>query len=174
MADLAAAVEPLRLLPLQPRICFFKPLGHPLRIARLFDERLGIPLAPPGREEITAINMQRPRQSRQRIGHRMNDVLAQRHDVLFRQRLCSRCFDAFLAVRQASPENVVFATRVDPDDRPHAVIVRQEVHPRRPDDIQDREVVCAVQRLDLPLSWFPKSGQNGPGQRHGTRYHFAD
>ena len=118
--------------------------------------------------------MQRPRQSGQRIGHRMNDVLAQRRDVLFRQRLCSRCFDPFFAARQASPENVVFATRVDPDDRPHAVIVRQEVHPRRPDDIQDREVVCAVQRLDLPLSWFPKSRQNGPGLRHGTRQDFAD
>jgi hypothetical protein len=79
----------------------------------------------------------------------VNNLLSQRCGVPFRQCFCPRSFHFATAVH-TTPENVVLAPRVDSNVSPHLVIVGQQSHPRCPDDIQDREIVRAVERFNLP------------------------
>src|SRR5262249_14879234 len=65
----------------QQGIRFFKPARHLGAIERLFAKTLCVPFAARDAEKISAINMQRGRQPRDRIGDGVNDVAPQRLSV---------------------------------------------------------------------------------------------
>jgi hypothetical protein len=66
------------------------------------------------------------------------------------------------AVLEAAVELVVLAAAVDPDDRPHVVVMGEQVHVGRPDDVERGELFRAVpdrhHRADRAV---PHLGLNG-------------
>ncbi len=77
----------------------------------------------------------------------MDDVAAKRSDLANAHRLCARRLDLGATgprLRQLSPENVVFAPAVDADHSKHVVVMGQERHVRRPDKVDDCQVVRLI------------------------------
>jgi hypothetical protein len=77
-----------------------------------------------------------------------------------------------LASSNAAPEAVVLAAAVDPDHGPHAVVVRHDRHLRRPDDVEDRQIGCAMQQLDAGARRLPDGAQQrgAIGHRPGDEF----
>src|SRR5258708_20669201 len=101
---------------------FGKEAPGALHVKALLAQRLGVPFATRLGEEGAAIDMEGAGQPRNWVGHRMNDVVAKRHGILFRQGLRSGGFNGPAVVgRQATPEDVVFPAGIDADDGPHLV-----------------------------------------------------
>ena len=98
-------------------------------------------------------------QPRDRIGDRVDDIVAKRLGVTNAQRLGAGRFDA-VTVADATPEHIVLAAAVDTDNRPHVVIVGHDRHHRRPDHIQDREVGSVVELLSFCASRFAEALEN--------------
>src|ERR1700730_3023883 len=118
--------------------------------------------------------MDRTGQTPNRVGHRMDDVASQGKSVAFAQRFGACALDsAPRLARQPPPQDVVLATRVDADDGPHLVVVGHDGHPWPPDDIQDREISRAVERLDLRAAWLTQRLQDRPGSLDRPGYDFT-
>ena len=79
------------------------------------------------------------------IRHGVHRVVAEHRDVASDEFLAARLDEPVGAVADAPVERVVLLAGVDADRGPHPVIVREDPHARRPDDVQHREVGCAVQ-----------------------------
>jgi len=114
-----------------------------IQIPGSFDERLGIPFAAGSRrrEEVAAVDVNRPRHLADRVHHRVDDVAPEPRDVADPERAGARRHDR---VRVSPPEEIIFAAREDSDHRPHAVVVRLERHPRRPGEVEDGQIRPAV------------------------------
>src|SRR5262245_40156058 len=90
-------------------ITFLKQLQRLLYVVWLLGQSLRIPLAAWHTEEVAAIDVNRPGQSPDRIGDRMDDVVAQGKGVAFAQCLGASGLDTVPRLaRQSSPEDVVF------------------------------------------------------------------
>ncbi len=145
-------------------------LEGPGHVEALFAERLGIPLAPIDAEEVAPVDVDRSRQAGDGVGDRVDDIGAEHHGVLHGERARPRGFDAAaLLGRETPPEDVVLPAGVDPDHRPHPMVVRHECHVRAPDDIEDGQVRGAMDRLDSRPPRFAEPRQNGAGLRDGPR-----
>ena len=91
-------------------------------------------------------------EARDRVCDGVNDVASERLGVLLAQRLRAGGFHpASCILRQSAPEDVVLAAGVQADDGPHAVVVRQDRHVRRPDDVEDGQLGRVVDLLDAGL-----------------------
>ena len=80
-----------------------------LRVVAAFDQRLRIPFAALGAEEVAAVDVERAGEARDRVGDRMDDVLPERYRVALAQRLCPRRLDF---ASGSFPEDIVFAAGV--------------------------------------------------------------
>ena len=101
-------------------ICFFKTANRAFRIERSFQQSFRVPLTPVrGIEEITAVHMNCTGQAENRIGYRVNDVASERRRIPLAQRFGAGSLDLSRAAGQTAPEDVVLASRIDTDDRPH-------------------------------------------------------
>jgi hypothetical protein len=58
---------------------------------------------------------------------------------------------AAMRARHPAPKDVVLSTRIDPDYRPHLMIVGHDCHMRRPNHVQDRQIARMVEFLDQRL-----------------------
>jgi hypothetical protein len=87
--------------------------------------------------------MNRTRELACRVRHGVNRVSSEQTYVA-RSQFLATALDERLTI--TTEERVVLAADVQADGRPHAMVVRVERHPRRPDDIDDRQVVGNVQR----------------------------
>src|SRR4029453_9785381 len=74
--------------------------------------------------------------------------------------LATRLDQAGLA---ASIEGLVLAPAVHPDDRPHAVLVRVDVHAGRPDHVDDGQPRRVVQREQPALGGAPSARTTSDG-----------
>src|SRR5262249_45170469 len=135
-------------------IPFLKTPPPPIRIPALLIERSRIPLTARRGEEVAAINVNGPGQPWDRICHRVNDVPSQRLGVSQTKSLCTGGFKLGVTARYAAPENIVLASRVNSDHCPHVVIVRHQCHVRRPYNVQNGQLIRAINRLDRAASWF--------------------
>src|SRR5882724_11471445 len=134
--------------PLRPDVgaSLFEPAYGPFDVPGFLDQRFRIPFAAPtGSEEIAAVDVNSTREPRDRIGHRVNDVVPERLGIALTERLGAGGFDP--AAWNAPPENVVLTARVDADHRPHLMIVRHQRHHRRPDHIEDRQLVGLIELM---------------------------
>ena len=72
----------------------------------------------------------------------MDDVVAQRLSISHGQGRRARGFQlATTTAWHAAPEDIVFATGVNADYRPHLMIVGHDCHARRPNHIQDCQII---------------------------------
>src|SRR2546422_6674952 len=93
----------------------------------------------------------------------MNDVAAKRKGLAFAQRLSARCLDSALRLaREPAPQDVVLPACVDSDNCPHLMIVGHDSHPGPPDDVQDRKIRRAMERLDLRAPRLAEHLENRP------------
>src|ERR1700694_843098 len=105
----------------------------------------------------------------------MYDVAPEGLGIFFAERLGTRGFHfATLATRHTAPEDVVLATCVNADDRPHLVVVRQQCHPGRPNNVQNGEIIRAVERLNLTTLRLTQSFDNRRWLRHSAGHDFTD
>ncbi len=72
----------------------------------------------------------------------MHDIGAKHDHVAFGDRLAG--VRLYPAVLEAAVELVVLAAAVDPDHRPHVVIVGEKVHVGRPDDVKRGQLFRTV------------------------------
>src|SRR5690348_12230583 len=115
-----------------------------------FEQRFRIPFAARRGEEIPTIDVDGARQSRQRVGHGVDDIAPERLDIPFPQRLRAGGLDAAAILsRHAAPEDVVLATRVNADHRPHQMIVRHDRHAGAPDHVEDGQLGRIMKVLHL-------------------------
>lgn len=54
-------------------------------------------------------------------------------------------------------ERVLRTTGVQPDRGSHLMVMSEQVDPRRPDDVQDRQFVAVMKRLDCPVVGLAES-----------------
>src|SRR6266851_5754073 len=157
------------------RVRLLEAAHRALSVGGLLQERFRIPLAAGDAEEVAAVDVDRAGQAWNGIGHRVDDLVPEGRGVLLAQRPRAHRFHlASEAARHAAPEDVVLATRVDPDDGPHSVIVGQQGHPRRPDDVQDGEIAGPVEVPELGSPWLSQSAQDRGRLRHRSRDDLAD
>ena len=110
--------------------------------------RLVVPLGAVGVEEVAAVHVERHGVLALRVRDRVDRVLAEHEHVAGHERSSAGRLEP---VRRAPVVAVVLLPAVHPDDREHPVVVRVELHPRRPRDVQHREVGRPVQRPDPTL-----------------------
>src|SRR5713226_3143420 len=157
------------------RVGLLEAAHRALSVGGLLQERFRIPLAAGDAEEVAAVDVDRAGQAWNGIGHRVDDLVPEGRGVLLAQRPRAHRFHlASGAARHAAPEDVVLATRVDPDDGPHSVVVGQQGHPRRPDDVQDGEIAGPVELAELGAPWLSQSAQDRGRLGHRSRDDFAD
>ena len=85
----------------------------------------------------------------------MDDVAAQRLGIADPQRPAACRLDLGRTRRaDAAPIHVVFGAGINADHRPDQVIMRHDRKERRPDDIEDRQIVAAIERLDMAELWL--------------------
>src|SRR6266571_3372984 len=158
-------VEPARLRSCRIQtVAVLEQLQRLLHVIWLFDEPLRIPLFTRHTEEVATVDVDGAGQTPDRVCHGMNDVVAQGEGVAFAQRFRARGLDSATSLtREPAPQDVVLAARVDRDDGPHLVIVGHDGHPWPPDDVEDRDIRRAMERLDLGATWLSERRQNGPG-----------
>ena len=142
---------------------FLEAAHDTLGVVAAFRQGFGVPFAPLGREKVAAIDMDRTGQARNRIGHRVNDVVAERFGVADAQERAAGGLDPAASVRQTAPEDVVLAAAVDADHRPHLMIMRHDRHHRSPDDVEDREVVRVIELLDFGALRLADAFEHGGG-----------
>src|SRR6266481_5322977 len=169
-------MRPLRSRPCGVKtVAFLEQLQCPLHIAWLLQQPLRIPLATRRAEEVTTVYVNSAGQAPDRIGHRVDDVAAQRKSVPFAERLGTRSLDSPAGlIRHTPPQDVVFAARVYPDDGPHVVVVGHHGHARAPNDIEDREILGTVERLNLGAAGFAQRPENRVGRLDRAGYDLAD
>jgi hypothetical protein len=79
----------------------------------------------------------------------------------------------FEAVALSPPEQVVLAARVESDHGPHRVVVRLERHPRRPGEVEDREVGLAREHLEACMLRLAERRDDGIRIGDGLRHESA-
>src|SRR6187551_737010 len=94
-------------------------------VVRMLFETLWIPFAPRSRKKVAAVDVERRGDLRERICHRVDDVLAEHSGILGVQLLRAVSCQA---VPVAPVKNVLFLTRINTDYSPHSMIVRMEFH----------------------------------------------
>src|SRR5215469_5505589 len=105
----------------------------------------------------------------------MDDITPERLDIPFPQRLCSGGFNAAATVsRQAAPEDVVLATRVDADYRPHQMIVRHDRHAGTPDHVEDGQLRRIMEVLHFGVRRGAKPRYDRGRLGNGTRHDLPD
>ena len=101
-----------------------------------FQKRFGIPFTAVGREKITAIDVDRSGEPWDWVGHGMNDVAPQGCRVPHLEGLRpSRLDFTIRTILDTAPENIVLPASIDPNHRPHFMIMRHQGHLRAPDHI---------------------------------------
>src|SRR5499425_538931 len=109
------SMEPVRLL---------EERQQSLDVVRLFQEAFGVPLTVCYREEIASIHVDRPRKTPDRIDDRVDDVGPERHSLALAEGFGSGSLDPATGIAcWLPPKDVVFAAHIDPDDRPHPMVM---------------------------------------------------
>src|SRR5215831_9983805 len=143
-------------------------------VVALFEQCLWVPLAAFRRKEVAAIDVNGASQPGDGIGHRMNDAVAERLGILLAQRLGTLSLElAAAGPRNAAPEDVVLAARIDADHRPHAVVMGHDGHLWCPDHVEDGQLGRVIEPLHLGALGLPKASEHAARIRHGPRYHLA-
>ena len=75
---------------LQPPVGFLEEPHVALHVVALLEKRLGVPFTARRREELTAVDVQRPGESCERVRHRVDRILAEDVDVLRAERARQR------------------------------------------------------------------------------------
>jgi hypothetical protein len=78
----------------------------------------------------------------------MDDVVSERLGILLAKRLGAGSFHPASAARDAAPKDIVFASGIDADDGPHIMIVGENGHHRRPEDVEDGQIVRLVELVN--------------------------
>src|SRR5262245_39207625 len=102
----------------------------------------------------------------------MNDIASERFGIALSKRLCADCFELAGAC-DAAPENIVLAPGIDADNSPHLVVVWWSHEVRVPDNVDDCQIVRAIQGLERTVSRFAQHFQNRSWIRDRPRYHFS-
>jgi hypothetical protein len=90
----------------------FEPSRGTREIPRLFQQRFRVPLAPVrGIEEIPAVHVNCARQSGNRVGHRMDDIMPEGCDILLAERLGTGHFYLARTARDSAPEKCCLRCR---------------------------------------------------------------
>jgi len=145
-----------------------------VRIERTFHQSFRIPFAPPvGLEEIAAVDVERPGQARDGIGHRMNDVVTEHLGVADRQRLGTGSLHLSGNTRDTAPKDVVFAPGINADHRRHLMIVRHHRHHGSPDDVEHRQLARLIQLVKSGALRFTKRRDDGCWFGDRTRDDFS-
>src|SRR5262245_10672894 len=141
-----------------------------LVIPGLLEQCFRVPLAPMrGVEKIPAVDVNGARQPVDRIGRRMDDVAPARLGVVHPERFRGGGVQLAVAtVRHAAPADVVLATGMDADDRPRVVIVGDVRHLGCPDDIGDRRVSRAMERLEYRPGGLAQTLEDSRRVGHGA------
>src|ERR1700730_18656211 len=163
--------------PVRPRsLCCQRPVGllespHcAFGIPALLGQGFRIPLAAFRSKKVASIDMNGSGQPRNRIGDGVNDVLPQGLGVPLAQRLRARGFErAHGTPRDAAPEDVVLPARIDPDHRPHLMIMRHQGHVRSSNDVENREIVRTRLRQQHPPFRLAQLLEEAAGITDGTR-----
>jgi hypothetical protein len=134
-------------------------------VGRLFGERLRVPLAAGRVEEIAALNVNCAGVAEQRIRDRVNCVSRQRGDIACEQNVR---MVSLQPTRHSSPIDVVLPAGVQAYQRPHAVIVSWQAHPRCPMSSEDRQRWRTMQQIDPSLLRRPESREHSVGIVNGT------
>src|SRR5262249_5570193 len=120
-----------------------------LDVVGFFQEAFGIPLTVGYREEVAAIHVDGARQPTDRIDDGVDDVGAEWHRLPLAECFGSGGLDAAGRITGwPPPKDVVFAARVDADDRPHPMVMGELAHPWSPNQIENRELWRPVERVD--------------------------
>ena len=125
----------------EPSVRFFEQASRSLAVRQMFFERERIPLAPLGRKKVAAIDVDGAGELVDRVEDRMDDIVTQRLSIGCAKRLSSRRLDLVRRSTNTPPEDIVLASGVDADNRPHAMIVRHDRHQGRPYHVQNRQPV---------------------------------
>src|SRR5207245_10578156 len=96
-----------------------EPANRALAVHRTFHQGFSIPFAAVRAEKIAAIDVNGAGQSRNRICHGMNDVVAKRLRVADAQRSCACSLDTPVAVGHTAPAHMTLAARRTADHPPH-------------------------------------------------------
>src|SRR5437016_5101216 len=109
------------------RVRFLEEAHVLLQIIAPFVQRLGVPFAAADGKKVAAIDMNGAGQPRYRVGHRMDDVAAERLGIALAKRFCPGRLDpATVGTRYPTPEDVVLAPGINADHRPDQMVVRHD------------------------------------------------
>ena len=123
---------------------------QPLDVIGLFQKAFGIPLTVCCREEVAAIHVNRAGQPTDGIDDGVDDVGAERHRLPLTERFGSSGLDPTSRITcWPPPEDVVLAARVDADDGPHPMVMRQLAHLRSPDEVENGEFRGSIEYVNL-------------------------
>ena len=92
--------------------------------------------------EVAAVYVDRTCENARWVCGRVDYVFTERNSFSGSECVCPGSFDmALRIILDASLEDVVLASSVNANDGPHVMIVRHDRHTRRPNGIDDREVM---------------------------------
>src|SRR3954447_24560501 len=114
-------------------------------VVRLLSERLGVPLAAWGCEEVPSVHVDGAGMHPSRIVDRVDRVVSQEEHVTLVQLLPARRHDR---VAVTPVERVVLSTAVDADRGPHPMLVREQRDQRGPHDVEHGQVRRVVKRIE--------------------------
>ena len=86
----------------------------------------------------------------------------------------ARRLDPARRAAYAPPEDIVLATRIDADDRPHAMIVGHDRHHRCPYDIEDGQRRGMKQRTDFSALRLAQSLEDSSRSRYRACEYLPD
>ncbi len=117
-------------------------------------------------DEVAAVHVERAGEVLLRVGDGVHGVVAEDDDVAGLELLAAGLGERAPFVVDAPVERVVLLARVDADGRPHQVVVRIELHVRRPDDVQHRQLRRVVDHPEPALLRLQRVGDlSRPGER---------
>ena len=125
-------------------------LHHEVEVVRLLDLLARAPLAARLAHEVAAVHVDRAGEAVERVVHGVDGVVAEHDDLTGIERAVVGLDDARAIVGVAPEELVLLAPGVDRDRGPHPVVVGEQRHPRRPHDVDDREVGRVVEEPRPP------------------------
>src|SRR5262245_4333770 len=138
-------------------VCFCKHFFSAYDVEGPLFERLRVPFTPWHGEEITAIDMDCRCYPVDWIRNRMNDGFAEGERLFNVYGFSTVRYEPSLV---PTKKGIVLSPAIDPNHRPHSMVVRVQSHARSPQDVKNRQGVRLVKRLDARNFRLPERLEN--------------
>src|SRR5215510_13632960 len=133
-------VDPVRLRQsgcAKALIGFFEDSLRVFEIKRALLQCLWIPFAPWDSKEVATVNVDGGRDLFEGIRYRVDNRFTERKSVFRHKRLIPMSSQPGFS---PTIKSILFSAAIDAYDRPHAMIVRIQIHARSPEHVKDRQL----------------------------------